>query len=251
MFALAAAAVHAASDSAEPPAPGPFSRTQLAEAWGWRTARDQNLAGIELSAAERAAFLEGAASQLRGGPAPANPGQVFAEVERLAGARREKLIRALVERRRAEAEPFFAALAHRPGIAALGGGLYYEVLRRGPGAPPRERQTVRLHYTGRLLDGTEFTQLGPYDVVLVPPRLSPALLAGVAKVGRGGAVRLYVPPGGTGDGPPSAYRRVPRRFSISRCLRSGTPWRKSSPTASCRPRPSRPRRRPRAGRSGS
>lgn len=42
------------------------------------------------------------------------------------------------------------------GVFATGSGLQYSVLRQGSGPRPRPGDTVRVHYRGTLLDGTEF-----------------------------------------------------------------------------------------------
>jgi len=68
------------------------------------------------------------------------------------------------------------------------------VLKVGVGSCPAPEQTVNVHYVGRLVDGTDFTELGPYDLVLVKNRLLPALFEGIQKIKKGGTIRLYVPP---------------------------------------------------------
>ncbi len=44
----------------------------------------------------------------------------------------------------------------RPGVVVTPSGLQYEVLRPGSGAPPKPRDTVKVHYLGTLPDGTPF-----------------------------------------------------------------------------------------------
>ncbi|TYQ32000.1 FKBP-type peptidyl-prolyl cis-trans isomerase [Pseudanabaena sp. UWO310] len=43
-----------------------------------------------------------------------------------------------------------------PEIKATGTGLKYQVLNAGTGATPKQGDTVTVHYTGRLEDGTKF-----------------------------------------------------------------------------------------------
>jgi len=174
--------------------PADAAREKTIEAWGWAAAHEQELARSEIGAAELREFLEGAESNLAGQAAPADPAKVAGDVERLTATRREKVRRAIEARNEAAARAAFAELAKRPGVKSLAQGALYEIVQPGTGEPPKPEQTLTLHYTGHLLDGTEFIQLGPYEVVLVPNRLEPALFAAVQRIGLGGVVRVYVPP---------------------------------------------------------
>ncbi len=66
------------------------------------------------------------------------------EVERLAAAN------AAAER------SFMEENAKKAGVVVTASGLQYEVLKAGEGATPSASDTVRVHYVGTLLDGTEF-----------------------------------------------------------------------------------------------
>jgi FKBP-type peptidyl-prolyl cis-trans isomerase FkpA len=46
--------------------------------------------------------------------------------------------------------------ASEPGAQKTASGLVYRELRPGTGASPKATDTVRVHYRGTLLDGTEF-----------------------------------------------------------------------------------------------
>ncbi len=58
--------------------------------------------------------------------------------------------------KRAEGEAFLAENAKRPEVTVLESGLQYEVLVAGKGKVPTAESTVKVHYAGTLLDGTEF-----------------------------------------------------------------------------------------------
>jgi len=169
-------------------------RPQLIECWGWTTAQTEEMARIEIKPAELDALVAGAAANLEGRLPPADLQKAHGDVERLAEARHAKLKHAIEAENVAKARVTLARRAKEPGVHPLEGKDLYEIVQPGSGAPPKPKQTLTLHYTGWLLDGSEFTQLGPYDVVLVPNRLAPAMFAGVQKIGRGGVVRVYVMP---------------------------------------------------------
>ena len=53
-------------------------------------------------------------------------------------------------------EDFLASNAKKEGVTVLPSGLQYKVLTKGTGAIPKATQKVKVHYEGRLIDGTVF-----------------------------------------------------------------------------------------------
>lgn len=51
---------------------------------------------------------------------------------------------------------YLAENAKKPGVITTASGLQYEVIRAGTGASPDADDTVTVHYSGTLIDGTEF-----------------------------------------------------------------------------------------------
>ncbi len=58
--------------------------------------------------------------------------------------------------KKAEGEAFLAENAKRPEVTTTESGLQYEVLVAGKGKVPTAESTVKVHYAGTLIDGTEF-----------------------------------------------------------------------------------------------
>ena len=56
----------------------------------------------------------------------------------------------------AEASAFLAENAKKPGVITLPDNLQYEVIETGTGPSPKMNDIVKVHYTGMLIDGTEF-----------------------------------------------------------------------------------------------
>lgn len=56
----------------------------------------------------------------------------------------------------AENEAFLAKNKERSGVITTPSGLQYEVVKMGTGEKPTAESTVKVHYTGTLVDGTEF-----------------------------------------------------------------------------------------------
>src|SRR5690606_5329496 len=65
-------------------------------------------------------------------------------------------MQAAAEANKAEGEAFLAANKGKPGVSATDSGLQYQVIEAGDGPKPAATDTVKVHYTGTLLDGTKF-----------------------------------------------------------------------------------------------
>jgi len=83
-----------------------------------------------------------------------------AEVQQKFAARQqERQIKetvAMVQKNRAAAEKFLAENKKKPGVITTKSGLQYKVIKKGNGPKPGPDDTVKVHYKGTLLDGTEF-----------------------------------------------------------------------------------------------
>lgn len=64
--------------------------------------------------------------------------------------------RAEAEENRMKGEQFLAENAKREGVVTTASGLQYEVVTMGTGAKPTADSKVKVHYTGRLIDGSVF-----------------------------------------------------------------------------------------------
>lgn len=74
------------------------------------------------------------------------------EVHERAGAVRRERQQALA----VEGERFLAENAQQEGVSSTESGLQFRVLTQGEGEIPSRQDRVRVHYTGRLIDGSVF-----------------------------------------------------------------------------------------------
>ena len=56
----------------------------------------------------------------------------------------------------AQNEAFLAKNKEKEGVQTTPSGLQYEVIKMGTGPKPTAESTVKVHYVGTLIDGTEF-----------------------------------------------------------------------------------------------
>ncbi|WP_028583910.1 FKBP-type peptidyl-prolyl cis-trans isomerase [Desulfogranum mediterraneum] len=63
---------------------------------------------------------------------------------------------AMVQKNRQAEEAFLSANKAKEGVVETESGLQYKVVKQGKGVKPQPTDTVKVHYKGTLLDGTEF-----------------------------------------------------------------------------------------------
>jgi FKBP-type peptidyl-prolyl cis-trans isomerase len=132
------------------------------------------------------------------GREPAVPAGELQEVMNTFG---QEIERAMAAERDAEAqenaiagEAFMAENARNEGVTTTASGLQYEVLREGEGERPRRDQSVRVHYRGTLIDGTEFDSSYGGDPVTFPVNgLIPGFTEALLMMPEGSQYRVAIP----------------------------------------------------------
>lgn len=95
----------------------------------------------------------------------------------------------------AENEAFLAKNKERSGVSVTPSGLQYEVLTMGTGPKPTAESTVKVHYTGTLIDGTEFDSSIKRDQPAQFPLAGviPGWIEGLQLMPVGSKFKLYLP----------------------------------------------------------
>lgn len=113
------------------------------------------------------------------------------------------LQKAVTDRQAAESEKslkaandFMAENLKKEGVKSTESGLQYEVLQEGAGATPMVTDTVKVHYRGTLLDGTEFdSSYKRGEPVSFPLNgVIPGWSEGLQLMKTGAKYKLYLPP---------------------------------------------------------
>jgi FKBP-type peptidyl-prolyl cis-trans isomerase len=104
------------------------------------------------------ALTAGIADGFAGKPALTEDEQkaVIMDLQKSAMARAEEKQKAGAEKNLKAGEDFLAANAKKDGVKTTASGLQYKVIKAGTGASPKPTDTVKVHYTGKLVDGTVF-----------------------------------------------------------------------------------------------
>lgn len=95
----------------------------------------------------------------------------------------------------AEGQAFLDKMYNKGGVEKTESGLLYEILADGNEVKAGPTDTVWVHYTGTLIDGTKFDG-SDYDsdpVRFTLDRVIPGWTEGMQLVGEGGKIKLYIP----------------------------------------------------------
>lgn len=186
--------------SAEVAAPT-FTDEQVFEAFGYLNGQgiyqriNEMAKQLEMTDAERAQVFKGFAAALAGEEGKFSHETYGAEIQRVLGGRQQAAQAKASEKAVAESEAFFTKLKENPNIKSTPSGLHYEVIETGADPKPTADDTVKVHYTGTLVDGTKFdSSVDRGEPAEFPLKgVIPGWTEGLQLVGKGGKLKLYIP----------------------------------------------------------
>jgi len=99
------------------------------------------------------------------------------------------------EKQKAAGKEFGEKFAAEKGVKELAGGGWYKQVKKGAGDAPAPTDTVKVHYRGTLLDGSEFDSSYKRNEPAVFPlnRVIPCWTNGVGMMKVGGKAKLVCP----------------------------------------------------------
>ncbi len=110
-------------------------------------------------------------------------------------AERQAKVKKLADKNKKEGETFLAENKGKKGVQTTSSGLQYIVLRKGTGRKPTASDTVKVNYSGKLIDGTVFdSTLKRGQPATFPVRgLIPGWKEALQLIRAGGKYRLFIP----------------------------------------------------------
>lgn len=205
LLALAAAAPFVAqaqtapAPATPPPAAAPaptFTEDQLLETFGWFVGKRIGVSELKFTPAQTALIIKGLQAAAEGKDSPYKLEEIGPEMDKFLQVKQQQYMDALKKEGLAATEKFMAEVKAKSGVIALPSGLVYEILQPGAGDYPKAVDTVKVHYTGTLIDGTvfdsSFQRNEPAEFAL--DQVVPGWTEGLQKINKGGKIKLYVPP---------------------------------------------------------
>ena len=172
-----------------------FTDAQKIEEVGWIIAKRSQLADLKFSPDEIAALLKGISSAMDGKPAPYELAKIGPEVDTLMQKKQAAYLGELKQQNAVQTAAFFAKLKENKNVVESPTGLRYEIVSPGQGPYPKPSDTVKVNYTGTLIDGIVFDSSDkngqPAEFAL--SGVIAGWTEGIQKINKGGKIKLYVP----------------------------------------------------------
>ena len=191
--------------SAQPaaaPAPAPaaapaekYSTEVLAETFGWFMMARLGVAELQLTPEEINAFTRGITAAASGKEPPHDLAAVGAQMDEFIASRQDAAMERAKQRNYAAAAAFFSSLKERPGIQTTPSGLCYEITQPGSGPNATLNDSVKINYTGMLLNGQVFDSSEQHGepLTIALNEAIPGWAEGMQKINKGGKIKLYIP----------------------------------------------------------
>jgi FKBP-type peptidyl-prolyl cis-trans isomerase len=177
------------------PAAPTFTNQQLTEEFGWWIAKRLALTEVQFTPEETQGLIKGLTAALQGKEAPYDLEKAGPQMDALMNGKQSNALAAMKAKNATTAAAFFGKLkAENKNVQFTPSGLAYEIVQPGQGSYPAPTDTVKVQYTGKLVDGTVFdssVQRGPAEFAL--NGVIPGWTEGIQKINKGGKIRLYVP----------------------------------------------------------
>ncbi len=125
-------------------------------ALGYNYASQLLNSGIDLDAQAFAAGVQDAANAAQPRMTNEQMQAAFEEYQAVLESEMMAEMEGIANENQAAADAFLAQNSAAEGVTTTASGLQYKILEEGSGEIPGENSTVRVHYEGRLLDGTVF-----------------------------------------------------------------------------------------------
>lgn len=194
--AAAPAEVQAAAPAAAAAAPAEkYSDDVLLETYGWFMMARIGVSELQLTPAQIAAFTRGVALAAAGKEPPHDLSSVGPQMDTFISARMDAALERAKQRNYAAAAQFFSAIKQRPGITSTPSGLCYEIVQPGTGPNAKVTDSVKIKYTGMLLNGQVFDSSEQHGapLTIALSEAIPGWAEGMQQINKGGKIKLYIP----------------------------------------------------------
>lgn len=186
----------AAPAAASAPAAETYTELQVAEQLGWFIGRQSGFSELEFTPEQIDALIKGLRRAASGEESPYDLEKIRASFEQFMQRKQTSYMDKLKVKGATEGTAFMDEVKKKTGVVVLPSGLAYEIEKQGEGPSPKPEDTVRVHYTGKLVNGTTFdssVERGePMDIKL--NEVIPGWTEGLQKISKGGKIKLYIPP---------------------------------------------------------
>jgi len=176
------------------PAAPQFTEAQIFETLGWYLGKQNGFADLGFTKDQVDQLVKGLYTAAAGKECPYELEKIGPELTKLMQAKQQAYVSKLKEQGKVESEKFLTDVKTKKGVVTLPSGLAYEIIKPGEGAYPKATDTVKVFYTGTLVNGNKFdSNVGGEPIEFQLTGVIPGWTEGIQKINKGGKIKLYVP----------------------------------------------------------
>ena len=143
-------------------------------------------------------LVKGVTDGISGGKARLSDAEVDAVLKQFSSslrAQQETRLKAAGDKNKKDGAAYVAEQQKKPGVKKTEKGVLFETLKEGAGATPKATDSVKVHYKGTLIDGTEFdSSYARGEPISFPlSQVIPGWTDGLQHMKVGGKARLIIP----------------------------------------------------------
>jgi FKBP-type peptidyl-prolyl cis-trans isomerase len=173
-----------------------FSDDQLLEEFGWFIAKRTGLTELSLTPSETEQLNKGLLAALNGKDSPYELQKIGPAMTDFIQKKQAAILDSIKKKNMGQAKDYFEKLKEDKNVVEMPDGLRYEIMKPGSDEHPKATDTVKVNYTGTLIDGSVFDSSDragkPLEIAL--NQVIPGWTEGLQKIGKGGQIMLFVPP---------------------------------------------------------
>jgi FKBP-type peptidyl-prolyl cis-trans isomerase len=171
-----------------------FTEAQIFETLGWYLGKQNGFADLGFSKEQVDQLVKGLYTAAAGKECPYDLEKIGPELTKLMQVKQQAYVSKLKEKGKEESEKFLTEVKTRKGVITLPSGLAYEILKPGTGDYPKATDSVKVFYTGTLVNGNKFdSNVGGEPAEFQLTGVIPGWTEGIQKINKGGKIKLYVP----------------------------------------------------------
>jgi len=171
-----------------------YTEAQVLETLGWFLGKQNGFAELGFSKEQVDQLVKGIYTAAAGKETPNDLEKIGPEISKFMQVKQQSYLAKLKEQGKIDGEKFMAEIKAKQGVTVLPSGLGFEVIKPGTGDFPKATDTVKVFYTGTLVNGTKFdSNVGGEPIEFQLNRVIPGWTEGIQKINKGGKLKLYVP----------------------------------------------------------
>jgi len=205
-----------------------LSDAEMLEIYGWMAGMRAGISRLGLNDEDMKAFILGIDAARSNRDLDVDLQAIGPMISEFVQSKFESHMEELQAVEEAKSEVYWTEIRALEGVHFLESGLAYKIIESGSAVKPTAADTVRVHYTGKLVDGTVFdTSEGGGPFISQLDEMIEGWTQGVPLIGEGGSIKLFIPAelgyGDSGSGriPPAAT--LVFDVELIKVLPAGTP----------------------------